>query len=472
MIRLLTSLLTWLSLSSLAWAEPERPNVVVILADDLGHTDLGCQGNTFIETPHLDRLAADGLRFTTAYSACTVCSPTRAAMLTGQSPARLHITDWIAGHRRPFAKLSVPDWTMHLPHDTYSLGEAFRSAGYATASMGKWHLGGPDYYPEKHGFDVNIAGTDRGQPPSYFAPYRIPTLKEGPDGESLNDRMAVEAGQWIRQHRDKPFFLYMPQFAVHTPIQARKDVIAKYQAKNERMGTNYNAAYAALVESLDDSVGAVRKTLAELNLTDKTIFIFTSDNGGLIGGGKNPITSNPPFRAGKGSAYEGGVRVPMLVVWPGKTRPGTTCDIPAITHDIMPTLVAGLGLKTPDGHRFDGASLFPQIADSTATSPERNLYWHYPHYHPGGATPYSAIRAGDWRLIEFFEENKLELYNLKSDIGETTDLAAREPEVRDRLHQQLIAWRKEVGAQLPTPNPNHDPARANQAQQPAKKPKK
>lgn len=429
----------------------ERPNVVVFLIDDLGWADSGCYGNKFHDTPHIDQLAKDGLRFTTGYAACTVCSPTRASLLTGQYPARLHVTDWIQGHKRPFAKLSVPDWTMHLPHETHSLAEAFKDAGYTTASVGKWHLGGPDSYPEKHGFDVNIGGTDKGSPPGYFAPEKIPTLPKGEAGEFLPDRLTKEAVGFITANKEKPFFLYFPHYAVHTPIAGKPEVIEKYKKKAEAMGVKLNPTYAALYEGVDDSVGAVRKALADLKLADNTIVVFTSDNGGLL-----PVTVNPPFRAGKGSAYEGGVRVPWIVHWPGVTKPGTTTDAPIITCDLYPTLVEACGLKVPEQHTVDGVSMVPVLKGGAA--PKRDaIYWHYPHYHPGGATPYSAVRDGDWRLVEFFETGKIELYNLKDDVAEKVDLASAEPERAKQLHAQLKEWRKEVGAQLPTPNPNYDP---------------
>ncbi|MFO0936592.1 MAG: sulfatase [Gemmataceae bacterium] len=441
----------------------DRPNVVLVLADDLGISDLGCYGNTFHETPNIDKLARDGIRLTNAYSACTVCSPTRAALMTGQYPARLHITDWIAGHVKPFAKLSVPDWTMRLDPTIYTMPRAFKEAGYVTASMGKWHLGGPDAYPEKHGFDLNIAGTDKGQPPSYFSPYKIATLKDGPAGELITDRLASEACRWIEANREKPFFLYLPQFAVHTPLQGKKEVVEKYRRKMATMDQTragvMNPTYAALLEGLDDSVGTIRKKLDELKLTDNTIFIFTSDNGGLLGNAKNPITSNPPYRAGKGSAYEGGVRVPLIVSYPAslKSKTGTN-DQSFITMDLFPTLASFCGLTSVKSHRLDGKDKRNELLGLERS--KDYLYWHYPHYHPGGATPYSAVLSPDrYRLIAFFEDDHVELYNLKADVGEKTDLAATMPDKAKELRDNLHAWRKSVGAQLPTKNPKYDPAK-------------
>ncbi|NCX98840.1 MAG: hypothetical protein EBX35_09760 [Planctomycetia bacterium] len=270
---------------------PARPNVIVILVDDMGWRDLACQGSGFYETPHIDRLAASGMRFTQGYSACTVCSPTRAAILTGQYPARLHLTDWIAGHQRPQAKLLPPDWTKQLPLATVTVAERLKAAGYATASIGKWHLGGPAFHPEHQGFDENRGGYDRGQPPSYFAPYKIPTLAEGPPGEYLTDREAAEAVRFITAHEDKPFFLYLPHYCVHTPIQAKPAVTAKYNAKHAAAQQPRNDAYAAMVESVDDALGRIMATLDSLGIRDRTAIFFTSDNGGLAG-----VTDNRPLR--------------------------------------------------------------------------------------------------------------------------------------------------------------------------------
>jgi arylsulfatase A len=427
------------------------PNVIVILVDDMGWLDLACQGSTFYETPHIDRLAAAGMRFTQGYSACTVCSPTRAAILTGQYPARLHITDWIPGHARPHALLSPPDWTQHLPLEAVTVAERLRAAGYATASIGKWHLGGPAFHPEHQGFDANKGGYDRGLPPSYFSPYKIPTLADGPEGEYLTDREAAEAVQFITAHQDRPFFLYLPHYCVHTPIQAKPAVTARYAAKNAPSQQPRNDAYAAMVENVDDALGRIVATLDELGIRDHTAIFFTSDNGGLAG-----VTDNRPLRAGKGSAYEGGVRVPFIVSWPGVTRPGSTSDVPVITPDIPATILAATGVGADPAAPLDGRDLTHVLAGGGLDRDA--IYWHYPHYHPGGATPYSAIRSGPWRLVHFHEDDRDELYDLASDASESTDLAAREPDRAKSLRHQLDAWLAEVGAQMPRPNPNHDPA--------------
>lgn len=430
------------------------PNIIFVLVDDMGWTDLGCFGSTYYETPNIDRLASQGMRFTAAYASCTVCSPTRASVLTGQYPARLHITDWIAGHKRPYAKLSIPDWTMQLSTEIPNVARALKAAGYATASVGKWHLGPPECWPDKQGFDLNIGGCDKGQPPSYFAPYKIPTLKEGPDGEFLSDRLTAEALAFIESNRDKPFFLYFPHYAVHTPLMAKKEVIEKYKAKTDPAAPQHNPTYAALVESVDDSIGRLLKELDELKLSDRTLIVFTSDNGGLV---LNQVTSNVPLRAGKGSAYEGGVRVPLIVRWPGVVQPGSVCLTPVISADYYPTLLAAAG-ATPAAGPVDGESLVPLLKQTGGLARDA-IYWHYPHYHPGGATPYGAVRAGDFRLVEFYEDSRVELFNLSDDVGETNNLAHSMPEKAAALRQKLHDWRARVGAQMPAPNPAYDPAK-------------
>lgn len=435
------------------------PNVVVVLIDDLGWTDLGCYGSHFYETPHIDRLARQGMRFTTAYSACTVCSPTRAALLTGKYPARLHVTDWIAGHRRPYAMLQVPDWTMHLPLEEETLAERLKAAGYATASIGKWHLGGQNFGPTAQGFDLNVAGANYGTPPSYFDPFKNPTITDRQPGEYLTDRLTDEALAFIERNQARPFFLYLPHYGVHTPIQAPKELVEKYRKKaGSTSGPDNNAVYAAMIEAVDNSVGRIIDKLEDLKLATDTLVIFTSDNGGLL-----PVTSNRPLRAGKGSAYEGGVRVPLIVRWPEVVEPGSTSDLPVITQDLFYTILdAASDEAARDQKRTrDGLSLTSAFKGGNQLDREA-LYWHYPHYHPGGATPYGAVRAGDYRLIEFYEDGRLELFNLKNDVSELTNLAAAMPEKTKELHGLLVAWRKDLNAQMPSANPDHDPARANE----------
>lgn len=442
------------------------PNVILIIADDLGWTDLGCYGSDLYQSPHIDGLARDGMRFTANYSACTVCSPTRAALLTGKYPARLHITDWIPGLPPENPKLTVPDFTKHLPLKEITLAERLHEAGYATASIGKWHLGGPEFYPDRHGFDLNVAGTDQPQPrPGYFAPYAIDTIEQGPEGEYITDRLGEEAVKFIRTNAERPFFLYLPQFAVHTPIQGKKPLVDRYQARVRDGMRHTNAAYAAMIDSMDQTVGRIRETLDELQIADDTIIIFTSDNGGRI-----PTSSNAPLRAGKGSCYEGGVRVPLIVFWPGQTPKGATCDVPVITMDLYPTIMEVLGHSLGAEAAVDGVSLVPLLRRSGELA-ERALFWHYPHYQHyqlEGTTPYGAIRRGDYKLIEFYDDQRVELYNLRDDVHERNNVADGESERVTSMQNELHGWLSAVDAQMPTPNPNYDPSQPEHTP-PAKK---
>jgi len=461
--------LTWIVVlfaACLAHAAPPRLNVVFILADDLGWTDLGCFGSELYETPAIDQLARDGVKFTQNYSACTVCSPTRACILTGKYPARLHVTDWIPGMMPENPKLLVPDWTKHLPLEETTIADAFHAAGYTTASIGKWHLGDEPYYPEKHGFDVNIAGTSAAHPTSYIAPWNIATLTEGKPGDYLTDRIGDEAVKFIAKSKDRPFFLYLAHFAVHTPVQGRKDLIPKYRKKLNPGLKQRNPGYAAMIEAMDQTVARVRQTLKDQNLADHTIVIFTSDNGGRV-----PTTSNLPLRAGKGACYEGGTRVPLIVYWPGVTKANSVCETPTISADFYPTLLEMTGVADRPGHQSDGVSLVPLLRNEGEIAP-RDLFWHYPHhqhYQLGGTMPYGAIRSGDYKLIELFDDMHVELYDLSKDIGEQHDLASALPEKANELRAKLHAWRARVGAQMPTPNPNYDPKRPQYTPAPPKK---
>ena len=461
-----------LSSSSFAADQPERrPNVILFLIDDLGWTDLGCFGSDFYETPNIDRLARRGMRFTDAYAACTVCSPTRAAVMTGKYPARLHLTDWISGHRRKNPKLLIPDWTKQLELEEITLAEALKPAGYATAHVGKWHLGNDPFYPQHQGFDVNVGGDRWGAPSNYFWPYRrlrqgkpvgrrVP-LSGGTSGEYLTDRLTDEAIRFIESNREKPFFLYFAHYAVHTPLQAKKELIAHYRAKLDAVktpGAQQCAVYAAMIHSVDQSVGRVLETLRRQKLDKRTVILFTSDNGGLVLPfcNRRPVTSNGPLRAGKGSAYEGGVRVPLIVDWPGVTKPGSVCHAPVISVDYYPTVLDIVGRTVAPDHQTDGESLVP-LLKQTGTLQRDAIYWHYPHYHPGGATPYSAIRQGDFRLVEFHEDNRVELYDLNKDIGEKNDLSKSMPDETWKLYKRLDGWRASVDAQNPRPNPDYHP---------------
>ena len=442
-----------------ASAGEQKPNIVFILIDDMGWKDVGCFGSKYYETPNIDRLAAQGMRFTDAYAACPVCSPTRASIMTGKYPARLHLTNWIPGEGDSRSNaLCVPQWQQFLPLEEVTVARALKSAGYTSASIGKWHLGGPAYYPEHHGFDLNVAGTHFGHPVSYFWPYEgkshtVAGLRAGGhEGEYLTDRLTDEAEKFLEKNKDRPFFLYFAHYAVHMPLQAKTPVVEKYKSKPAHDGQK-NPVYAAMVESVDDSVGRIQRKLESLGIARRTIVVFMSDNGGLWPN----ATSNAPLRAGKGYPYEGGVREPLIVKWPQSVRPGTTCSTPVCSIDFFPTLLEMANVKAPG--EVDGRSLVPLLKQE-GTLQRDAIYWHYPHYWAGGRVrPFGAVRAGDWKLIEFYENMGVELYNLKDDLGEAHDLSKDQPAKVAQLRDMLHAWRKSVNAQMPTPNPNYDPTR-------------
>ncbi len=458
--RLTFAVIFWLSFATLASA---KPNIVFILADDLGAADLGCTGSTFYKTPHIDALAKAGLRFTHAYSACPVCSPTRAAILTGLYPARIGVTDWLPGAPdRPARKLNRPPLLMQLPLDAITLAERLKTVGYATAHIGKWHLGGDGFGPLQQGFDINIGGNEIGTTLSYFAPYErmikgerrvMPGLEQTQAGEYLTDRLTLEVEKFIRANADKPFFLYLPHYAVHTPMRAKDELIRKYPNK-PTFGKQSNPVYAAMVESLDDSVGRILKVLDELKLTENTIVVFTSDNGGLatLEGMPQPPTFNGPYREGKGYLYEGGIRVPLIMRGPGIKGQGRVDTTPVCSIDFVPTLCELCGVPVTD--KLDGESLRTVLAGTGALTP-RALYWHYPHYANQGSKPGGAIRDGNYKLIEFFENGRTELFDLKA--GEGKNLIEEKPEIARRLADQLARWRRDVGAKMMTPNSDYTP---------------
>jgi arylsulfatase A-like enzyme len=446
------------------------PNFVFILIDDMGWRDVGFMGSRYYETPNIDRLAAQGMVFTDAYANAPNCAPTRACLLSGQYGPRhgVYTVDSSARGSAAGRKLIPVANRTTLPAEIITLAEALRPAGYRSASMGKWHLGvDPDSGPVAQGFDVNVAGNLAGNPSSYFSPYRNKNLPDGPKGEYLTDRLTEEALAFIEANRANPFFLYLPHYAVHTPIQAKQELVAKYKKKPPDGGQG-NPEYAAMIESVDQGVGAILAKLDQLGLADNTVVVFFSDNGGVggyrelgIAGGE--ITSNRPLRGGKGMLYEGGIREPTIVRWPAKVKAGTRCATPVIGLDFYPTFLEIAGAEKKPGQILDGESLVPLLT-GTGTLKRDAIFWHFPAYLQGGkgtwrTTPAGAVRSGDWKLIEFFEDNRLELYNLADDIGEATDLAEKRPEKAKELHDRLVAWRKAVNAPVPTErNPQFDPS--------------
>jgi len=446
--------------STASLSAAEKPNVVLIVIDDLGQRDLGCYGSSFYKTPNIDRLAREGLRFTDFYAACPVCSPTRASILTGRYPQRMNITDWIPGRKdMTDQRLQQPRIRNELPLEEITISEALKARGYSTGHIGKWHLGGKGFGPQEQGFDINIGGDQTGSPRSYFAPFEnkagtIPGLEKAQTGEYLTDRLAFEAEKFIEAHKDKPFFLYLPHYAVHTPLRAKPALIEHYRVK-PKAGSQSNPVYAAMVESMDEAVGRVLKKLEDLKLTGKTLVIFTSDNGGLATteGGPTGATFNAPLREGKGFLYEGGVRVACIMKWPGVIKPGTTTDEVACSIDFFDTILNATGITCSS--KRDGVSLTPIFHGEHLK--RRDLYWHYPHYANQGGKPGGAVRDGAYKLIEFYEDSRRELFDVTQDSAESRNLAAEKPEVVKALAAKLDAWRKEVGAKMPVANPGYKP---------------
>lgn len=419
-------------------AEKVRPNIVLILTDDLGVNDLACYGRAEHRTPHLDRLAAEGLRFTSAYCAQPICSPSRAALLTGKTPARLHLTTFLPG--RPDTrsqKLLHPKIRQELPLEERTLAEALREAGYATGAFGKWHLGGRGFGPEAQGFETVFAG--HGNTP--------PSAEEGGKGEY---ELTARAEAFVRENRSRPFFLYLAHHTPHIPLGAQPERVVAFR-------NAFHPVYAAMMETLDDAVGRLLGTLEEAGLRERTIVIFTSDNGGLHvpEGREDPPTHHGPYRAGKGFLYEGGLRVPLLVRCPGRIPAGRVVEDPVVNTDFMPTLLELAGLEVPVG--LDGVSLAGLWTGRGRPVP-RAFLWHFPHYTNQGGRPGGAIREGDWKLVEHYEDGRAELFNLARDVGEIEDLAAREPARAEALRRKLAEWRRSVGAQENAPNPDFDPA--------------
>ncbi len=459
-----------------------QPNIVFILIDDLGWRDLTCFGSAFYETPNLDRLAAEGMRFTNAYASCPVCSPTRASIMSGKYPARVGLTNWIPGES--YGKVFSAPYLHYLPLEEVSVASALRDGGYQTWHVGKWHLGDEPFYPENHGFDVNVGGCHWGSPKQgYFSPYGIDSLPAGPDGEYLTDRLTDEAIGLIKNRdADRPFFLNMCHYAVHIPIDVPEDLVEKYRKKardlkldkidpivegepfpfEQKKDKNLtrrilqsDPAYAAMVEKMDTNVGRLLDALADAGLTDDTLVVFTSDNGGLSTAEGAP-TCNLPLYEGKGFNYEGGTRVCKIVRLPGRVAAGTVCDTPTTSTDYYPTFLdfAGLPLR-PDQH-VDGVSL-KGLFEGTSELAERAIFWHYPHYSNQGNSPAGSVVFGDWKLIEFFDSGCVELYNLADDVSEQRNCAETHPQIVADLLARLHAWQKDVEAKIPQPNPDWQP---------------
>lgn len=466
-----------------------QPNIIFILIDDMGWTDLSCCGSEYYETPHIDSLAADGMRFTDAYASCPVCSPTRASVLTGKYPATVGITDWISARDREAPRGRVIDvpYLRDLPQSETTLASALRDGGYATWHVGKWHLGGQGHWPEDHGFDVNVGGCYQGSPArgGYFSPWTIDVLADVdvPDGTYLTDYLTDRAVDLIDNVGERPFFLNLWYYSVHTPIQAKAERIERYADKAKRLGLDRfetfvegeyfpcdhkkdqrvrrrllhsDPVYAAMIDSLDENIGRVLGALDRNGKADDTIIVFTSDNGGLATAEGSP-TCNAPLAEGKGWMYEGGTREPLLVRWNGQIEAGTSCAVPVTTPDFYPTLLDAAGLPALPQQHVDGTSILPLWTRRNDSLDRDGIFWHYPHYGNQGGTPGSSVRAGDFKLIEFFEDGRRELYNLRDDISEERDLSADNPDVARDLYEQLATWRESVEAKIPENNPDWVP---------------
>lgn len=510
-----------------------RMNIVVFLVDDMGWSDLGCYGSTFYKTPRIDHFAKQGVRFTEAYAASHVCSPSRGAFISGEYPARTHLTDWLKGRKNyPFQRLLNAEVVQHLPDGKPTLPEILHENGYATAIFGKWHLGDDSASTEQQGFDIHVPQWNEGWPNgTYFSPYHMKGLEGGPEGEYLTDRLTTEALKWVDHNKDHPFFLYLAHFAVHDPIEGPPHLVEKYMHKLQhgsrpeqgppyileqnpdqqkvftrkelnamlrdsgysgyRMFPNRivkvkqfqdNPEFAAMVESVDESLGKVMTRLREDGLADHTIVIFASDNGGMSAANffkpersiplsmlnKAFATSNLPLRGGKGWLYEGGIRVPTIIYWPGHGVHGVSSDVPIMNIDFYPTLLAMLGISAPKDYPLDGMSIVPLLTGDkpgTDSIARRPLYWHFPQYSNHGAqSPGGAIRVGDYKLLEYFENYTVQLFDLKTDPGEQHDLSSAEPGRVKKMQEMLHAWRKRIHANMPTPNAGYQPALGDQWQ--------
>ncbi len=456
----------------------QKPNVLFILVDDLGWSDVGfINPNTFYETNNIDKLASESTVFTNAYAACPVCSPTRTSIMTGKYPARLATTDYFGAYQPEKDKRNTPlkpaSYVDHMPLEEETIAENLKSNGYSTFFAGKWHLGKEDYWPENQGFDVNKGGVTQGAPyggKNYFSPYGNPRLEDGPEGEHLPNRLAEETVNFIKENRDNPFFAYLSFYSVHTPLMSRPDLIKKYENKAKSIDSTLvrfipegkrkarqvqdHAVYAAMVESMDLAVGKVISAIDDLGLSDNSIIIFMSDNGGLSTSEGSP-TSNLPLRAGKGWLYEGGIREPMFIKWPQISKSPEEINFPVISNDFYPTILEMCGLPLNENQHKDGLSLVSLLNGEKKLNRE-NIFWHYPHYGNQGGGQAAAIRSGDYKLIYFFEDKPSELYDLSADIGEKNNLIEEMPEKSKELEKILREWQKKMGARIPAINPDYD----------------
>lgn len=476
-MRICLSLLTILVLAHLSLAQTDKPNVVLILVDDMGLHDLSIEGSTFYRSPNIDRLARGGMRFTQGYANCRVCSPSRASIQLGKFTARHGITQWIGAKsglewKRDDPVLSA-EYLHNLPHEDLSLAEAMREGGYRTFFAGKWHLGGEGSLPTDHGYDINIGGHHRGSPPGgYFSPFKNPQMEDGPAGQSLPLRLADETAKFIRDNRDRPFFAMLSFYSVHAPVQTTRELWSKYQKLAPKLpegATRFKVdrtlpvrqvqdhpVYAGMVETTDTAVGRVLDTLDQTGLSESTVVIFTSDNGG-VSSGDAYATSNLPLRGGKGRQWEGGIREPYYIRYPAITKAESTCNVPVTGADFYPTILELCGLPARNDQHVDGVSLVPLLKGGSIQP--RPLYWHYPHYDNQGGEPSSLYRDGDWKLIHYYEDGHNELYNLAVDPSEESDLARTHPVRTKRMWMQLESWLQSVDAKFPEPDPRYDPER-------------
>lgn len=457
--------------------EPSKPNILFIFADDLGYHDLSIMGSDYYETPNIDRIAAEGMIFTNGYANCQVCSPSRASIMSGKFPPRHGITDWIGARTGEewrkagrFTKMLPPEYIHHLPHEYTTLPEALKEEGYKTFFAGKWHLGNEGSWPEDHGFDINKGGWERGSPiGGFYAPWENPNLEYHYEGESLTMRLAKETVEFMEQNRDTAFFAFLSFYAVHSPLQTTQEKWSKYRQKAEDMGiaeTGFkmghflpirqvqdNPLYAGLLETMDDAIGLVLDYLDAIGLAENTIVIFTSDNGG-VSAGDAFATSNLPLSGGKGYQFEGGIRVPYFIRIPWLDIAGKESDVPVTGADFYPTFLELAGADLRPAEHNDGVSLVPALTGGTIE--KRPLIWHYPHYGNQGGQPSSIIRLGDWKLIHYYEDGREELYNLKNNPEESTDLAGSNPELVSELSERLFSYLHDVGARFPVHDPQYD----------------